>query len=143
MIIETVRQTLTQALKNRDEVMVSTLRLLISALEYKRMQKNADLTAEDEIAIVKSEVKKRQEAAAIFRQHNETARAVAEEAELKILETFLPAQMGEKEILAAIEEIKAKLGAETNRGQLIGMVIAKLGRENVDGTLVARMVNQS
>lgn len=141
-LTEQVREQLTDALKKQADVEVGTLRLLISALEYKRMQKNADLTSEEEIAVVKSEVKKRQEAAGIYREHNEPARAAAEEAELVILEKFMPVQIGEQEVRETIRTLRVELGADADKGQLIGKVIAKLGKGAVDGSLVARLVNE-
>lgn len=130
------------ALRSKDEVRLRTLRALFSALEYKRMQLNADLSNEDEIAVVKSEVKKRQEASEIYRKANATAKAEAEEAEHKILLEFLPAQVSEEDIKAAIMAVKQELGEGTDRGQLIGRVIAKFTKGTVDGGLVARLVAQ-
>ena len=140
MILETVRGQLKDALKKQDEVVLRTLRALLAALEYKRTQKNADLEAEEEIAVVKNEVKKRQEAIEIYTKYQKSDRVNAEAAELEVLQTFLPQQASETEIKAAIDKVKSQLGEGANRGQLIGQVIAKLGKGAVDGNTVARLV---
>jgi hypothetical protein len=142
MVIDQIRQELTEALKARDDVRMRTLRLLISALEYKRMQKNADITPDEEIAVIKMEANKRKEAAEIFRTHGDDDRVVAEEAELKVVQEFLPAQVSEEEVRKVVAEVKQSLAADANKGQLIGQVIAKFGKGTVDGSLVARLVNE-
>lgn len=142
MIIDTVRQQLVEALKAQAKTEATALRSLIAALEYKRMQKNVALTEDEEIAAVKSEVKKRQEAIAIYKEHQEPERAATEEAELKVLEKFLPTQVSEDEVRAVIKELREQLGDTADRGQLIGRVIGKFGKGTVDGSLVARLVNE-
>lgn len=142
MIIDQVRQQLTESLKQQEAAEVGTFRMLISALEYKRMQKNAPLSEDEEIAVVKSEVKKRQEAIEIYRQHGESERLKTESAELEILEKFLPAQASENEIRAVIKQLKSEF-PDTDKGQLIGKIIAKFGKGTVDGSLVARLVNEN
>jgi uncharacterized protein YqeY len=112
-------------------------------LEYKKIQKMGEMTAEDEIAVVKSEIKKRQEASEIYRQHGEEQRAMSEELELGVLEKYMPAQVDEAVVRQTILDLKKQLGENANKGQLIGQVIAKLGRENVDGSLVAKLVQES
>ncbi len=142
MLTEEIRVQIGQAAKERDSMRVSTLRLLLSALEYKRMQKLADLVPEEEITVIKSEVKKRQEAIEIYEKAGEVERAAVEKGELAILRDFLPEQMGEEEVRKVVMEVKKSLGEGVNRGQVVGIVISKIGKEKVDGGLVARIVNE-
>lgn len=142
MIIDQVRQQLTESLKQQEAAKVGTFRMLISALEYKRMQKNAPLSEDEEVSVVKSEVKKRQEAIEIYRQHGESERLKTESGELEILEKFLPAQASEDEVRAVIKQLKKEF-PDTDKGQLIGKIIAKFGKGTVDGSLVARLVNEN
>jgi uncharacterized protein YqeY len=143
MIIETAREKLTEALKQQNAVAASTLRMLISALEYRKSSQGGELSAEDELAVVKSEAKKRTEAADIFARHGEKDRVESELAELEILKQFLPEQVSEDEIRAVINEVKKDLGDDVNQGQLIGRVIAKFDKGTVDGSLVAKLINES
>jgi uncharacterized protein YqeY len=142
MLTDILREKMGQAAKEGNSVKVGTLRLLLSSLEYKKMQKLADLSTEEEIAVVKSEVKKRQEAIEIYKRVNEIKRAEDEAAELQVLMEFLPSQMGEEEVKKVVEEVKEQLGSDANKGQVIGMVMGKIGKENVDGSVVSKIVNQ-
>lgn len=141
MLVDQVRQEMNLAAKAQNVSRLQTLRLLLSSLEYKKMQKLADLSPEEEIAVIKSEVKKRQEAIEIYEKASDQGRLEKEKQELEVLMEYMPSQVGEDEIRKVVEEVVSSL-ATPNRGQVIGMVIGKIGKEKVDGTLVARVVNE-
>lgn len=142
MLIDQIKLELQDATRAQDATRVGVLRLLKTALDYKKSQTLKDLTAEEEMAVLKSEVKKRQEAIEIYTKANALDRVANEQKELDLLQVYLPAQKSEDEVKQAVEEVVAAAGAGTNRGIIIGQVIAKLGKENVDGSMVARMVGQ-
>lgn len=142
MLIDQVKQDLQDATRAQEAVRVGVLRLLKTALDYKKSQVLRDLTSEEEIAVLKSEVKKRQEAIEIYTKAGAMDRVKTETGELEILQKYLPAQKGEDEVRQVVQEIVATLGAGANRGQVIGQVISRLGKENVDGSVVARVVNE-
>ena len=135
-----------QAATKRGEVLrASTLKMLMAALEYKRGQKMADFNADDELSVIRSEAKKRQEAMEIYTKAGVMDRAEGESQELKILEEFLPSQASEDDIRKVVEELVKGQPDDSLRsqtGRLIGMVIGKMGKDKVDGTLVAKIVNQ-
>lgn len=139
MLVDQVRIQMQAAMKGGDVLRASTLKMLMSALEYKRGQKLADFNPEDELTVIRSEAKKRQEAVEIYTKAGAMGRAESEGIELKILEEFLPAQASEEEIRKIVNEMKDKA---SGKGQLIGMVIGRMGKDKVDGTLVAKVVNQ-
>src|SRR5690348_5859786 len=105
MLTDKIRENINIAAKERDLNKVQTLRLLLSSLEYKKMQKLADLSSEDEIAVVKSEVKKRQEAIEIYEKAGATERADAEKAELLILMEYMPSQADEVVVSKTVQEV--------------------------------------
>src|SRR5688500_18640440 len=107
MLIDQVRSDLNEASKKRDTSTMQALRLLLSALEYKKMQKLADLTPEEEIAVIKSEVKKRQEAMEIYQKANDETRANAEKVELEVLSKYMPKQASEEEVRGVVREVMA------------------------------------
>lgn len=101
MITDTITQKIGEALKAHDEIRLSTLRMLSSALNYEFIAKQHKLSEEEELTVVRREVKKRKEAIEALRQaqgklttsgSDMTDRIKKEEAELKILEEYLPAQ---------------------------------------------------
>lgn len=142
MLSEKVRSDLATAMKEQRKAAAGTLRLLLSALEYKKMQKMAELSTEEEIAVIKSEVKKRQEAIEIYSKAGEAERAAVEKEELLVLREYLPEQVGEEEVEKVAKEVIGQLGEGANRGQVIGAVIGKIGRDKVDGAVVSKVVNQ-
>lgn len=142
-----VREDLAVATKGGDKVTMGAARLLLSALEYKRMQSpNAaameGISDEEELAVVKTEVKKRQEAMDIYAKVGEAQRLEQEKSELDYMSKFLPEQVSEEEVKKVAERLAAELGEGVNKGILIGKVIAEIGKDKVDGSMVAKIVNQ-
>ena len=151
MIGSKIQNLIAEALKARDEVRLSTLRLLSSAFNYERIALQRDLTQEDELRVIKKEAKKRHDAIEALRQAQgkstssdpETLnkRLKQEERELEILKEFLPVEMSEEELSQLIGESINQLGAKTLKdlGRVIGEVMKKAGGR-ADGAKVAEMV---
>src|SRR3989344_3512768 len=105
MIADTITQKIGEAMKAKDEIRLSTLRMLSSALNYEKIAKQHDLSVEEELAVVRREVKKRIDAIDYFRQaqgklttsteEELKAKKEREEKELEILKEYLPRQMGD------------------------------------------------
>ncbi len=143
-----VREDLAKATKGGDRVTTGAARLLLAALEYKRMQNPQAASMEgisddEEISVVKTEVKKRQEAMEIYHKAGDKAREEQEQVEMDYMMKFMPAQMGEEEVRAVAAKVKSQLGGGVSTGILIGKVIAAIGKDKVDGSVVARVVNKS
>ncbi len=142
MIADTINQEIARALKSGDRTKVSTLRLLSSALNYERIAKGRDLTEEEEILVVKKEVKKRKEAIEIYDKVGESERADLERKELSILEEFLPKQISDEELEKIIDDVilyfrENKL--DLNFGMVMKEVMKKvLGK--ADGKKVSEIV---
>ena len=141
MLIERIRSDYNTALKAREALTVQVLRMLISALEYEKIRKQAELSETEEIAVVKLELKKRLESVEVFTRVGQAERAKSEAEEAEIIKAYLPEQLGEEEIRLKIADLRTQF-PELPNGQLIGKVVAELGRDKVDGNLVARLVNQ-
>lgn len=104
------------ALKAKDQVAMSTIRLITAALKDRdiavRGTGNDEGISEAEIlSLLQSMVKQRQESAKTYRDAGREELAEREEAEIKVIEGFLPAQMSEDEVAAAIDKIIADVGA--------------------------------
>lgn len=141
MISDTITQKIAEAMKARDEIRLSTLRLLSSALNYERIAKQHDLSVEEELVVVRREAKKRKDAIEAYEKAGAMDRAEKEKKELAILEEYLPAQMPEEELVnlvnQAIEEAGAKTMAEM--GKVVGAVMAK-AKGQADGAKVSELV---
>ena len=137
---------LTAAMKARDEVALSTIRMLRAAIMNAEVagDEAVELTDEQAIAVLQSEAKKRAESAAVYEENDRPESAAKERAELQVIERYLPAAMSDDELAAIVEEevaIAAANGAEG--GKAMGMVI-KAVREragaSADGSRIAALV---
>lgn len=127
MIASSINQKIAEALKAKDEIRVSTLRLLSSALNYEFIAKQHVLSEEEELVVVRKEAKKRKEAIEAYEKAGAQDRADKEKKELEILEVYLPQQLSEAEVEKIVEEAIAQTGATTmaDMGKVMGMAVGK------------------
>ena|SRR3990167_3532709 len=138
-----IQSDLIGAMKARDEVKVSTLRMLksaIGAFEVSGKQK-VTATEEDVLSVLKREVKKRKESIRQFEEGGRKDLVEREKAELVLLEAYLPAMMRDNEVRIVVESVAAELGATgpSDMGKVMGAVMNKLGGR-ADGAMVKEMV---
>lgn len=138
---------LKQALLGGDTQRVTVLRGLKTAITYAEVaagKKDTGLSDEEILNLFHKEAKKRQDSADLYAQAGEPGRAEAELAEKAIIDAYLPTQLSEDEIAAAVTAVIAELGAQGQQamGQVIGAVKAKLGQA-ADGATIARIVKAS
>ena len=139
-----VMEQMKVAMKAKDTVALESLRALKSAfLLANTSGGNVELSEEDEIKIVQKLVKQRKDSAAIFQEQNRMDLAEPEIEQAKILEQFLPAQMGEEELKAAIEAIISQTGASSMKdmGKVMGMASKQLAGK-ADGKAISMIVKQ-
>ena len=139
-----IQKELTAAMKARDELRLLVLRMLKTALENRRIEKRAALDDTEALAVMKTLVKQRHEAAEEFRKGGRADRAAEEEKEIGILEQYLPAAVGEDQIKAAIEEAVKETGAASAKdtGKVMKAVMGRFAGQNVDGKRVNELVRQ-
>lgn len=133
-----------EAFKAGDALRRSVLGMLKSAIHNKAIEKKAkgeSMSDEQILDIIMSEVKRRRDAAAQYRTANRADLAEKEEAEEKILMAYLPAQMGEEEIAAAVDAAIAQTGAagEKDKGKVLG-VLSKELKGKADMGIVSNIV---
>lgn len=142
MITDKLQAQINKALKEGENVRVTTLRMLSSALHNAEIDnKREKLTKEQEMVIVKKEAKKRKDAIEIYEKGGAQEKADLEKKELEILKEFLPEEMGdsdlEKIVLEAIDQLKVSSMADM--GKVIGIVMGK-AKGQADGKRVSQMV---
>jgi uncharacterized protein len=120
--IDQVRSDMTSAMKAGDKDRVGALRLVLSEL-----QKDAQDGGTDELAVLRRERKRRLEAAAQFRDAGRTELAEGEEAEARIIESYMPAELDDAELDAIVQAAIAETGAKDPKdmGQVMKAVMAK------------------
>ena len=133
-----------EAMKNHDSVRTETLRAIKSAfLNWETSKENAgkELTDADEIQIIKKMVKQRQESVEQYLAAKRQELADAEQAQITVLETFLPQAASEEDIIHAFNAAKEANGWEAekkNMGLFVKAIKAAL--PNADGKMVAQVV---
>lgn len=143
MLTEQIQSDLKKAQLTRDEIKVSALRMLLSEMKYAQINKGQDLADDDVIVVVQKEAKKRKEAASGFRSGGREDSALKEEAELRILESYLPTQLSKEELTKIVEETISELGATKiqDMGKVMGVVMGKVKGQS-DGTTVSSLVKE-
>ena len=112
MIADTIQKQIIEALKARDEIRLSTLRMLSSALNYDRIAKQHVLSTEEELAVVNKEAKKRRDAIEIYDKAGEAARSAKEKKELAILKDYLPKELSGVELEEIVSSAVAESGGD-------------------------------
>ena len=144
MLLNQLQSDLKTAQLDRNEIKVSTLRLLLSEIKYAQIAKNVEELADaDIISIVQREIKKRKEAIVGFRSGSREESAQKEEAEQKVLETYLPVQLTTEELTKIVEQTINEVGASsvTDMGKVIGLVMGKV-KGQADGGSVSSIVKE-
>lgn len=145
-ILDQLQKDIVAAMKAREEARLSALRMIKSALQKAHVDApkpldDAEGQRRDE-QILKSLVKQRMDAAEMFRKGGREDQALKEEAEKKIIESYLPAAATEEEITAAIDASIAETGAKEAKqmGLVMKAVQAKLAGKTIDGRMVSEKV---
>lgn len=105
-----VQQDVKDAMKSGDKSRLATLRMLLNEIKNERIRAGDDVDEERFVALVRKGIKQRQDAASQFRDGGREERAAQEETEAEVLEVYLPAQVGEDELRAAVEGYVAEAG---------------------------------
>lgn len=138
-LAETVKADLTTAMKAGEKDRVGALRLVLSEL-----QKAAKDGGDDEQAVLRRERKRRVEAATAFRDNGRAELAEAEEAEARIIEAYLPAELGDDELRAIVQAAVAQTGATSPKdmGAVMKAAMPQIAGR-ADGKRVSALVNES
>lgn len=148
MIRDTIKQAQIDAMKGGDKERLAAVRLILAKIKDRDIElRTASAQPDDDAMVVETlqkMAKQRRESITMFVAGNREELAEQERKELKVIEDFLPQQMSEAETRAAIDEIKASLGAETIKD--MGRVMAELkGRHAavLDMQTASRLVKEA
>jgi uncharacterized protein YqeY len=110
---DTLRSDLTDAIRGRDSVRAGTLRMVLTSVTTEEVAgtEARELSDDDVLKVIAKEAKKRREASTAYTGAGRPELAAKEDAELAIIETYLPAQLGDEEIEALVAEAVAETGA--------------------------------
>ncbi|HEX2645028.1 MAG TPA: GatB/YqeY domain-containing protein [Thermoanaerobaculia bacterium] len=132
------------ALKAGEKEKLSTLRMLLTALKNEKISRGADVDEEGFVSLVRKAIKQREEAATQYRQGGREELAAKEQSEGEILAAYLPAQVGEAQIRAAIEEFVAAQGLSgpAAMGAIMKEMKVRFG-SSADGATLNRIARET
>lgn len=141
-LMQTVSKGITEAMKARDQGRLAPLRMLKTALMNREVERGRALTDAEEVQVVSSLVKQRRESIEQFERGGRADLAAKEAAEITVLETFLPAALGEQELARLIDEAIEEAGATSSRdlGKVMKVLMPRLAGAGVDGKTVNALV---
>ncbi|NLJ54605.1 MAG: GatB/YqeY domain-containing protein [Intrasporangiaceae bacterium] len=143
---DAVQNDLHTAMRGREKVRAGTLRMVLTSITTEEVSgtEHRDLTDDEVLKVIAKEAKKRKEAAAAYTDAGRPELAAQEEAELAILETYLPTQLGDEELRAIVSGVIAETGATgmQQMGQVMKAAQAEVAGR-ADGGRVAAIVKQT
>jgi hypothetical protein len=145
-LVERITQDLTAAMKARDAARTSTLRMAKAALMNKQIDKHADLDGAEAARVLQGLVKQREDAAEQYAKAGRLELAGKERAEMALLKAYLPAEVTDEEIAAAVEMAVSETGAASPKdmGKVMKAALAALaaGGKTADGKRVNEAVRK-
>jgi uncharacterized protein YqeY len=141
-LAERIQNDLTQAMKAKDELRLSVLRMMKSAIKNKEIEKIRPLDDAESLQVLNTLVKQRRESVEMFAKGGRQDLAEKETKEIAIIETYLPAGASQAEMDAAISAAIAETGANSPKqmGAVIKVARAKLEGKTVDGKALSDRV---
>lgn len=144
-LLERIQSDMAAAMKSREAETLSTLRMLKAALMEAKTKKPKDaaLSRDEEIEVLRRYVKKRRETIEEMRKAGREDKVASEEAEIAVTTRYLPQAPSDDEVRAAVDEAIAQTGAASPKdtGKVIGAVMARL-KGRVEGGVVSRLVKE-
>ncbi len=140
---EKLNADLKQAMRGGDKVKRSAIRLVLAAVHNAEIARQAALETGDILGVIAKEVRQRQESIEAFKQGNRQDLVAQEEAELAILQEYLPQQMARDEIIAEARKVIEEVGAEgpKDKGKVMPKIIAQL-KGRADGREINEVVTE-
>ena len=151
MLKDKIQGDLQKAMIAKDELRLSTLRMLKSGIQYFEIAKSLtagrrggagyEATDEDVIEVIGREIKKRKESIELYKKGGREELAQNEQKEIEILQNYLPEQISEEEVRKLIKETISQTGASTiaDIGKVMGTLMPKV-KGKADSTLVSNLV---
>lgn len=132
------------AMKAKEEARLSALRMIKTALKKEEVDSMGPLNEASEMKVMNTLLKQRREAAELFRKGGRDDMAAREEAEIGVIESYLPSAPSEQELEAAVAAALAETGATSQKqmGVVMKAAQAKLAGKRVDGRALSELVKQ-
>ncbi|QYJ14747.1 putative protein YqeY [Rubrobacter xylanophilus DSM 9941] len=142
-ITERIQRDIRRAMKERDRARLGALRMINAALENARIEAGKPLSEEEELAVLRRQLKQREESARAFREGGRPERAEAEEAEAEVVRGYLPEPLSGEEMSRLVEQAIRETGATgmKDMGAVMGRAM-QLAGGRAEGQELATLVRQ-
>ena len=144
-VLSNLSEEIKNAMREKDSLKLESLRAIKSALILAQTASgaDADLNEEASIKLLQRLVKQRKESALIYKEQGRNDLAEPEEAQAKIIASFLPEQLSEEEVIKIVSEVISQTGAEgiKDMGKVMGVTSKKLAGK-AEGRLIADIVKK-
>jgi uncharacterized protein YqeY len=141
---DNIQSQITDAMRSKDALRLSVLRMMKSAVKNKEVEKMKSLEEPEVLAVLNSLVKQRRDSVEQFRKGGREELAQKEEAEIKIVEEFLPAAASDEDIRNAIDAAIRETGAASIKemGRVMKAALTQLAGKTADGGRVSQLVKE-
>jgi uncharacterized protein YqeY len=131
------------AMRGREQLKIDTLRMALSAIKNKEIEKKSDLDDADIMTIISTLVKQRKDAVEMYRNGGRDDLADKEETEIGMLKNYLPEQMSEEEVLKVVNDVITDTGAASmaDMGKVMQGVMARVAGKT-EGKIVNELVKR-
>jgi uncharacterized protein YqeY len=142
-LVERIEGEVKEAMLARDDARRDALRLILNSLRSAEKELQRPLSEDEELQVLQRERKRRNEAAEAFRAGDRPEQAAQEEAELAILEEFMPEPLSEEELERIVDDAIAETGATSMRdmGRVMADVMPQIAGR-ADGSAVGQLVRE-
>ena len=141
---EKIQSHLAEAMRSKNQLRLSVLRMMKTAVKNKEVEKMKALDETEVVAVLNTLVKQRKDSVEQFRKGSREELAQKEEAEIKIIEEYLPAAASDDEIRRAVEEAIQETGAASMKdmGKVMKATMSRLAGKTADGSRVSQLVKE-
>ena len=143
-IQEKIQTQMTEAMRSKDSLRLSCLRMMKTAIKNKEIEKMKQLDENEALAVLTTLLKQRKDSVDQFRKGGREELAQKEEAEIKIIDEYLPAAASDEDIRKAIDEAVQETGASSikDMGKVMKAALARLAGKGADGSKVSQLVKE-
>jgi uncharacterized protein YqeY len=143
-LLDRIQKDMVEAMKAKDESRLGALRMIKSALQKQQIDSMKRLDEPAEMQVMNTMLKQRRESADLFRKAGREDLAAKEEAEIRIIESYLPSPPSTAEMQQAVSAAISETGAASQKdmGAVMKAAQAKLAGKRVDGRALSEMVKQ-
>jgi uncharacterized protein YqeY len=142
MLLEQIEQDFKQALKDKNQVAVSSLRNLKAEIKNAEIEKKKTLTDDEVLAVLRKKVKQHKDSIEGFKSGGREDLVAHEQSQMEVLQNYLPAQMDEAKVTELVKVVISEMSAkQSDFGKVMKEVLARAGGQT-DGSVVSKIVKQ-